>query len=131
MQDDTVELEDENELLKQQIAALAGSTKEVGVFLSMRHGMTERLAVMLAILVKRSPAVVSKPAFHSMIYGGCQDGGPDPKIFAVHIARLRDWLARMGCPGRIQTVWNSGYRADTALVKWAREHYANHIPQED
>lgn len=131
MQDTDIELADENELLKQQIVALAGSEKEVGVFLSMRHGMTERLAVMLTILVKRSPAVVSKPAFHSMIYGSLADGGPDPKIFAVHIARLRDWLVRVKCPGHIQTVWNTGYRADQALVKWAKEHYAKHIPQED
>lgn len=131
MMDDVIELEDQNELLRQQVEALAGSSQEVGVFLSMKHGMTQRLAVMLAILVKRSPAVVSKQAFHSMIYGSLADGGPDPKIFAVHIARLRDWLSRIECPGKIDTVWNTGYRADPALVKWAKLHYAKYIPQED
>lgn len=130
MQDAAVELEDQNELLKQQLEALAGSTKEVGAVLSLGHGMTERLAVMLTILVKRSPAVVSKQAFHSLIYGNMEDGGPEPRIFAVHIARLRDWLVRMRCPGKIDTVWNTGYRANPALVKWIKAHYARQIKED-
>lgn len=130
MQDEATEVQEENELLKQQIAALAGSEKEVGVFLSMGHGITERMATMLVILVKRSPAVVSKSAFHSLIYGGLEDGGPDPKIFTVYLNRLREWLDRMGSGGRIQTVWNTGYRADKDLVKWAKHHYSQHIEEE-
>lgn len=124
-------LEEEVELLKQQLETLTGSPRELGVLMSLRRGMTHRLATMLFILVKRSPAVVSNQAFHSVVYGSLADGGPDPKIFAIHISRLRAFLRRIDAPGKIDTVWNAGYRANPELVKWVKGLYATHIPQED
>jgi len=131
MNEQVLKLEEEVELLRQQLESVTGSEKELGVLMSIRHGMTKRLATMLFILAKRSPAVVSTQAFHSLFYGGRDDGGPEPKIFTIHIARLRGVLKRVDCPGKIDTVWNAGYRASPELVRWVKELYKNHIPQED
>jgi DNA-binding response OmpR family regulator len=125
-----MDLEEQVELLRQQLEALTGSPKELGVLLSLRHGMTERLATILHILVKRSPAVVSRHAFHALFYGGLENGGPDPAIFAIHLSRLRSVLRRLGCPGKIATVWNAGWKADADLVNWVKELYDRNIPQE-
>lgn len=115
------ELEEEVELLKQQVSQLTGTSRELGALLAIRHGMTERLATMLYILVKRAPAVISKSAFHSVIFGHDADGGPEPKIFSVYISRLRGILKEVGCPGKIDTVWSAGHRANPALVKWVEK----------
>jgi hypothetical protein len=122
------EWEDKIELLQQKLQALTGSSQELGVLISLRHGMTNRLATMLYILVNRAPAVVSRSAFHTFFYGDRLDGGPEPKIFNVHISRLRGVLKRLGCEERIDTVWNAGFRASPGLVKWVKERYAEHIP---
>ncbi len=124
------ELEDEVALLRQQLSALTGSSQELGVLMAIRHGMTNRLATMLFILVKRAPAVISRSSFHSLIYGDRSDGGPEPKIFDVHISRLRGILRRIKCPGRVETVWNAGYRASPELAAWVRQLYQDHIPKE-
>lgn len=126
-----MDLEEQVELLRQQLEALTGSPQELGVLMTLRHGMTERLATILHILVKRSPAVVSRHAFHALFYGGREDGGPDPVIFAIHLSRLRSVLRRLNCPGRVDTVWNAGWKADAALVQWVKDLYKNHIPQEE
>lgn len=120
-QDRIQELEEEVELLRQQVSQLTGSSRELGALLAIRHGMTERLATMLYILVKRAPAVISKSAFHSVIFGHDADGGPEPKIFSVYISRLRSILKEVGCSGKIDTVWSAGHRANPALVKWVEE----------
>ncbi len=123
-------LEDEIQLLRQQVAALTGSSQELGVLMGIKHGMSHRMALMLFVLVKRAPAVVSKTAFHTVIYGDRSDGGPEPKIFNVHISRLRALLKRVGCPGKIETVWNAGFRASPELSKWVRDLYDQQIPQQ-
>ena len=124
MEQDRIEqLEEEVELLRQQIRYLTGSSQELGALMALKHGMTERLATMLYILVKRSPAVISKAAFHSVIFGHDADGGPEPKIFSVYVSRLRSILRELGCPGKIETVWSAGHRANPALVKWVEEVY--------
>jgi DNA-binding response OmpR family regulator len=112
------ELEVEVELLKEQLKVLTGSSKELGVLLALRHGITERMAMMLLILVKRAPAVISRSAFHSVIFGHDVDGGPEPKIFGVYVCRLRSFLRQVGSPGKIDTIWSAGYRANPDLVKW-------------
>lgn len=124
------ELEDENELLKRQLSELTGTSQELGVLMALRHGMTHRLATILFILVKRAPAVVSRSTFHSIMYGDQLDGGPDLKIFDIHISRLRATLKRVGCKGKIDTVWHAGYRANPELVKWIRELYSQQITKE-
>lgn len=124
------ELEDTVELLTQKLSALSGSSQELGVLMSLRHGMTHRLAMILMILVSRSPAVISRTTFHTLFYAHQVDGGPEPKIFAVHISRLRAILERLEAPGKIDTVWNAGYRANPELVKWVKNLYAKHIHQE-
>lgn len=131
MDSNSQELEEQVELLKTQLEAVAGSSKEVGALITIGYGMTERLATMLCILVKKAPATVPKSAFHSLIYGDRDDGGPDPGIFGVHISRLRQVLLRADVPGKIDTVWGSGYRANPRLVAWVKEFYAKQIPQED
>lgn len=115
------ELEDEIELLRQQVMTLTGSSQQLGALLAIRHGMTERLATMLYILVRRAPAVISKSAFHSVIFGHDADGGPEPKIFSVYISRLRGILKEVGCKGKIDTVWSAGHRANPALVEWVED----------
>jgi DNA-binding response OmpR family regulator len=125
-----VELEDQIVLLTQQLAAFKGSSQELGVLMALGLGMTHRLATMLYILVKRAPAVISRNTFHTVIYGDRSDGGPEPKIFDVHISRLRSVLRRLKCPGKIDTIWNAGYVADPALVKWVNELYSQQIPKE-
>lgn len=124
------QLEEENELLRQQLSALTGTSQELGALMALRHGMTQRLATMLFILVKRAPAVVSRSAFHSIMYGDRSDGGPDPKIFDIHISRLRATLKRLGCPGKIDTVWHAGYCANPELARWVRELYNQQIIKE-
>lgn len=124
------ELEDEVELLRQQLSALTGSSQEFGVLMFLGYGMTHRLAKILHILVKRSPAIVSRNALHTVFYGDRDDGGPEPKIFAVHITRLRAVLERVGAKGKIETVWNTGYRASPELVRWVQELYRRNIPKE-
>lgn len=118
-----IKLEEEVELLRQQIRYLTGSSQELGALLALKHGMTERLATMLFILVRRHPAVISKAAFHSVVFGHDADGGPEPKIFSVYISRLRSILKELNCPGKIDTVWGSGHRASPELVKWVQEIY--------
>ena len=118
------QLEEEVELLRQQLGAVTGSSQELGALLSLKHGMTDRLATMLYMLVKRSPAVISRGTFHSIIFGHDSDGGPEPKIFAVYISRLRSILRELKCPGRIDTVWSAGYKATPELVKWVEDLFA-------
>lgn len=125
------ELEDQVELLSQKLTALVGSDKQLGVLMALRHGMTHRLAVILSILVRRAPAVVSRATFHSVVYGDRSDGGPEPKIFDVHISRLRQILPRVYCSGKIDTVWNAGYRANPDLVKWVQTLYTSQISEGD
>lgn len=119
------ELEEEVELLRQQVNVLTGSSQELGALLSLRHGITERMATMLYMLVKRSPAVISRAAFHSIIFGHDADGGPEPKIFGVYISRLRSFLREVKCPGKIETVWSVGYKATPELVKWVDQRFAD------
>jgi len=128
MNDQVRELEEQVELLRQQLDAVTGSPQEIGALQSLKRGMTPRLATMLFILVKRSPATVSTQAFHSILHGHLPDGGPDPQVFCVHIRKLRDVLERLDIPGEIDTVWNSGYRANADLVKWVRDFYVKQIP---
>lgn len=123
-------LEDEVEILKQQLQAVIGTSKELGVIMSIGHGMTSRLAIILFILVSRAPAVISRQAFHTIFYGDRDDGGPEPKIFNVHISRLRNLLKRVGCNGKICTIWNAGFQASPELVEWVKHLYDQHIPQE-
>jgi DNA-binding response OmpR family regulator len=123
------ELEDQNELLRRQLSELMGTDKELGALMALKHGMTHTLAQMLHILVKRAPAVISRGTFHTLMYGDRSDGGPEPKIFDVRIARIRACLKKIKCPGKIETVWYAGYRADPDLVKWVRDIYSK-IPKE-
>lgn len=131
---DEQEWEDKVELLQQKLQALTGSSQELGVLIALRHGMTSRLATMLYILVNRAPAVVSRSAFHTFFYGDRIDGGPEPKIFNVHISRLRGVIHRLEKErdehiGKIDTVWNAGFKASPDLVKWVKALYAEQIPQ--
>ena len=125
------ELEDQVELLRQQLEAVTGTDQELGVLMALRHGMTHRMAMILHVLVRRAPAVVSRSAFHSLFYSDRMDGGPEPKIFDVHISRIRKFLKRVGCTGKVDTVWNAGYRADPELVRWVKELYDKQIPKEE
>lgn len=129
-QDETQRLEEENELLRRQLKELTGTNRELGVLVALGHGMTQTLAVMLYIMVKRSPACISRATFHSLMYGDRSDGGPEPKIFDVRIHRLRAILQELGCSGKIKTVWHAGYQASPELVKWVRGLYDNRIPKE-
>lgn len=122
------QLEDENTLLRQQLSALTGESRELGVL--MAQYLTQREATILLILVNRAPAVVSRGTLHTLFFGDRMDGGPEPKIFDVSISRIRRKLKREGCKGKIDTVWNAGYRASPDLVKWVRNLYAENIPQE-
>lgn len=124
------QLEEENELLRQQVEALAGSDAELGVLMSLRYGMTQTMAQMLSILAKRAPAAVTRQTFHTLIYGDRSDGGPEPKIFDVRISRLRSILKELGCKGKIDTVVCVGYRANPDLVKWVRDLYDQHMVKE-
>lgn len=123
-------LEDRVELLSQQVSALVGSDQELGVLMAIGHGMTFKMASMLLILVKRAPAVISRSTFHTVLYGDRSDGGPEPKIFDVRVSRLRSILREIRCPGKIDTVWNAGYRASPELARWVRGLYDRQIPQE-
>ena len=124
------QLEEENELLRRQLSELTGTSRELGALMALRHGMTQTLATMLYILVKRAPAVISRSTFHSIMYGDRSDGGPEPKIFDVRVSRLRAILRELGCKGKIETVWHAGYRANPELVKWVRALYDQQIPKE-
>lgn len=126
-----VQLEEENELLRQQLTALTGCSQELGVLMALKHGMTHRMATILYILVKRYPAVITRDAFHTIVYGDRTDGGPEPKIFDVHICRLRQLFRRLKFPGKIETIWNAGYRASPELVEHIQKLYKASIPKED
>lgn len=123
------ELIEKTALLEQQVNALRGSSQELGVLMAM--GLTEKQATMLMTLVRRYPAVISRPTFHSIIYGNRSDGGPEPAIFGVWIHRIRLVLKREGCKGCIEAVWGSGYRADSDLVAWVLQLYKDQIPTGD
>ncbi len=129
MVQDNQSLEDEVELLRQQLTALTGSSQEIGVLVALGHGMTQRLAQILHILVKRSPASLSRSALHTVFYGDREDGGPDTRIFAVHMNRTRAVLRRLNAPGKIETNWNSGYRATPELCDWVRQLYKQQIKE--
>lgn len=128
----TEQLEDEITLLKSQLKALTGESKELGTL--MAQGMTLCLATVLHILVTRAPAVVSRATLHILFYGDRSDGGPEPKIFDVRISRIRYILKREARlqgvnTGKIETVWNAGYRASPDLVKWVRKLYEANITE--
>lgn len=129
------QLEEQVELLKQQLGALMGSSQELGVLMSLRHGMTLRLATILYILVKRSPASISRSTFHQLIYGDRPDGGPEPSIFSNYISRLRGILRRVGASDKpnagIETVWHAGFKATPALVEWVEDLFAKNIPPQE
>lgn len=116
-------LEDQVELLRQQLAELTGSDAELGMLMSLRHGITLQQATILHILVRRSPAVVSRQSLHMLFYGDLEDGGPELSIFAVQICRLRRILLRVGAKGKIETRWGMGYLANQELVRWVKERY--------
>jgi Response regulators consisting of a CheY-like receiver domain and a winged-helix DNA-binding domain len=114
-------LEEGIALRDEQIKSLTGSSAEVGALMSVGNGITHKQATILCILIKRSPAIVTRQSFHLLMYGERDDGGPEPKIFDIHISRIRKLMRRAGIPGHIDTVVNAGYKADTELVNWARE----------
>lgn len=114
------QLEEAVALKEEQLKSLTGSSAEVGALMSIGYGITHRQATILGILVKRAPAIVTRGSFHLLMYGDRSDGGPEPKIFDLHISRIRKLMRRAGIPGRIETVVNAGYKADTELVEWAR-----------
>lgn len=116
-------LEDQVELLRQQLAELTGSDAELGMLMSLRHGITLQQATILHILVRRSPAVVSRQSLHMLFYGDLEDGGPELSIFAVQICRLRRILLRVGARGKVETRWGMGYLANQELVRWVKERY--------
>lgn len=127
------QLEEEVELLQNQLRAIMGEDREIGVLTA--QGMTQRQATILHILIKRAPAVVSRQTLHLLFYGDRFDGGPEPKIFDVQVSRIRQILQREcrltgKSTGKIDTVWNAGYRANPALVNWAQGLYSSNIPQE-
>jgi len=124
------ELEDQVELLQQQLTSLTGSSQQIGVLVALRHGMTNRMATILSILVNRSPALVSRNTLHQLLFGHAEDGGPDPRIFNVYMTRLRKILKRVKAEGKIDTVWNAGFRASPDLVKWVHDLYDKQIPKE-
>lgn len=124
-------LEDQVVLLNQQLEALKGSDQQLGVIMALGRGMTHRLAMILLILVKRAPAVITRTSLHTLFYGDRSDGGPEPKIFDVHISRLRKVLKRLEAPGGIDTVWNAGYRANPKLVNWIQDKYKQQINPEE
>lgn len=124
------ELEDKIELMRQQLGALTGTSQELGALMALRHGMTQTLANILLILLKRAPAVISPSVLHALMYGDRPDGGPDPKIFAVRISRLRAIIKQLKIPGNIDTVWHAGYRADPTLVEWSKELFKQTIIKE-
>jgi DNA-binding winged helix-turn-helix (wHTH) protein len=128
------QLEEQVELLRQQLGALTGSSQELGILMSLKHGMTLRLATILYILVKRAPAAISRATLHQLVYGDRADGGPEPKIFNNYISRLRGVLQRVGASsklnGDIETVWHAGFRASPQLVKWIDKLFTDNIPQE-
>jgi DNA-binding winged helix-turn-helix (wHTH) protein len=113
------------ELLEQQVAALRGSSQELGALMAL--GMPEKQAIMLSIMVKRYPAVITRETFHSLIYGERADGGPEPAIFGVWISRIRRVLRREKCPGQIEAVWGTGYRVDDETVRWVKNLYKNYV----
>lgn len=121
------QLEDRIALLSQKLSELSGTDQELGVLTSLGYGMTGRLAFILSVLVKRSPAIISRQTLHSLVYSDREDGGPEPRILAVHIFRLRGILKRLGCPGKITTTWNSGYQASPELVSWVKDLYQKNI----
>lgn len=124
------QLEEQVELLKQQLGALMGSSQEIGAILSLRHGMTQRLAIILSLLINRAPAPITRDTLHRIFFGDEVDGGPDPRIFNVYMTRLRRILKEVKAEGRIDTIWNAGFKASPELVTWVRELYARYIPQE-
>lgn len=122
-------LEDEVVILKQKIEALTtGSDQQVGALVGMGKGMNQRLAQILCIIVNRAPGIISRNTLHTLFYGDRDDGGPEPKIFDVHICRIRKWLKREGIEGRgsIDTIWKAGYRASPELVSWVSDIYEAH-----
>jgi DNA-binding response OmpR family regulator len=124
------QLEDRVVLLSQQLEAIVGSDEELGVLMSLRHGITQKQAWVLHVLVKKAPAYVSLKTLHTLMYGDRDDGGPEPKIFNVHVSRLRAALRRLNCPGKIDTVWRAGFRADENMVKWVQALYDKNITKE-
>lgn len=120
-------LEEEVELLRQQLAGLTGSSKEIGVLRGLGRGMSDQMATMLFVLVKRSPASVSRQAFHTLFYGDRIDGGPELSVFAVQVHRLRELLKRRNIPGSIDTLWGVGYKASPDLVRWIKELYNKEV----
>lgn len=114
------QLEEELALRDEQLKSLTGGSAEVGALMTIGYGITHRQALILSILIKRAPAIVSRQSFHVLLYGEMADGGPEPKIFDTHISRIRRLLRRAEVPGRIVTIVNAGYKADSDLVKYAQ-----------
>lgn len=71
-------------------------------------GLTPEEASLLAILWRRSPAVVRKAALFDLLFGDRLDGGPEPKILDVVVCKVRRKVEILA--GCIETVWGVGYR---------------------
>lgn len=124
------QLEEQLVLVREQLGALMGSSQEIGALLSIRHGMTQRLAIILSLLINRAPAALSRDTLHRIFFGDEVDGGPDPRIFNVYMTRLRRILKEVKADGKIITIWNAGFKASPELVDWVRSIYTAQIPQE-
>lgn len=62
----------------------------------------------LALLWRHRPTIVSRQRIWDVLYSHREDGGPDPKIIDVWIARLR--AALDGTRLHVETAYAEGYR---------------------
>lgn len=78
-----------------------------------RYGETLRLPRkefnMAVVLLSASGRLVSHDELFDALYGDREDGGPDEKIIAIMLCRLRKKLVQVGV--RIETHHGQGFRA--------------------
>jgi two-component system, OmpR family, response regulator len=71
--------------------------------------LTKQAHTVFSLLIKRQGRVVNKEAIWNNLYGTRADGGPDPAIINIYVARIRAVIREYSLPVKLETVWGVGW----------------------
>lgn len=103
---------DENRVLKERLAAL--TAPDATLRLHSALSLTPKEAKLLAVMLD-SPEPLDKGRLYDLVFQYDNGDGPEVKIVDVVICKIRRKAEKGGWPGKIETLWGTGYRLSQEL----------------
>lgn len=110
--------------LRDLVAKVRGD--ELVARVQQRLGCAPQPARFLCSLLSAHDATISNGRLYDLVFADvATGGGPDFQIIRAVVFKLRQKLAAAGVPGRIDTIWGNGFRADAQLVAWFKAEFTD------